>query len=160
MAPLPEFSSVPKDFIQWDPSIWGPHFWFFLHTITFTYPNFPNAITKKKYYEFVQNIPMFLPVEEIATSFSHLLNEFPIQPYLENKESFIKWMWFIHNKINEKLEKPTISLPVFHKKYFDLYKSESRKKKEYLFWKKKIVSITILLLLFGILIYLYKLKFI
>ena len=33
-----------------DPSVWGPHYWFFLHTISMTYPYHPNAVTKKKYY--------------------------------------------------------------------------------------------------------------
>ena len=100
-----------------DPTVWGPHYWFFLHTIAMSYPIHPNAVTKKKYYDFVQNIPMFLPVEEIATHFSKLLNEYPIQPYLDNRESFIKWFWFIHNKINEKLEKPIISLKDFYIQY-------------------------------------------
>ena len=31
-----------------DPKIWGPHYWFFLDTIAMTYPNHPNAVTKKK----------------------------------------------------------------------------------------------------------------
>ena len=31
-----------------DPKIWGPHYWFFLHTIAMSYPLRPNAVTKKK----------------------------------------------------------------------------------------------------------------
>ena len=65
-----------------------------------SYPLHPNAVTKKKYYDFVQNIPLFRPVESIAGEFSKLLDLYPIQPYLDNRESFIRWMWFIHNKIN------------------------------------------------------------
>ena len=30
-----------------DPEIWGPHYWGFLHTIAFCYPNYPTTITKK-----------------------------------------------------------------------------------------------------------------
>ena len=30
-----------------DPKIWGPHYWFFIHTVAMTYPVRPNAITKK-----------------------------------------------------------------------------------------------------------------
>ena len=47
-----------------DPKVWGPHYWFFLHTLVMTYPHHPNTVTKKKYYEFIQNLPLFLPVEE------------------------------------------------------------------------------------------------
>ncbi len=30
-----------------DPNIWGPHYWFFLHTIAESYPENPNQVTKK-----------------------------------------------------------------------------------------------------------------
>ena len=34
--------------LQLDPDIWGPHYWFVMHTIALTYPHHPNDITKKK----------------------------------------------------------------------------------------------------------------
>ena len=40
-----------------DPKIWGPHYWFVLHTIALTYPLTPNDTTKKKYYDFFHNLP-------------------------------------------------------------------------------------------------------
>ena len=141
--------------MTFDPSVWGPHYWFFLHTISLTYPKRPNDVTKKKYYDFVQNIPMFLPVEEIATHFSKLLNEYPIQPYLDNRESFIKWFWFIHNKINEKLEKPVITLNEFYIKYYEQYKSKNTKLIEYYKIRQKIIYIVLILLLCGLIYYLY-----
>lgn len=141
--------------VNLDPKVWGPKFWFFFHTITLNYPNNPNSVTKKKYYDFVQNIPMFLPVEEIATHFSKLLNEFPIQPYLDNKESFIKWFWFIHNKINERLEKPIISLKDFYIQYYEQYKSTNVKLIEYYKIRQKIIYTVLILLLCGIIYYLY-----
>ena len=101
-----------------DPKIWGPHYWFFLHTVVMTYPHHPNTVTKKKYYEFVQNIPLFIPVENISTEFSKLIDKYPITPYLDNRESFVRWMHFIHNKINEKLEKPPVTLNDFYIKYY------------------------------------------
>ena len=72
------------------------------------YPKYPNAITKKKYYDFIQNLPLFIPVEKISGELSKLIDEYPIIPYLDNRESLVRWMWFIHNKINKKLEKPQI----------------------------------------------------
>ena len=30
-----------------DPKVWGPHYWFFLHTVAMTYPHHPNSVTKK-----------------------------------------------------------------------------------------------------------------
>jgi hypothetical protein len=138
-----------------DPKIWGPKFWFFLHTISLYYPNYPNAITKKKYYEFIQNLPMFLPVEEISSKFSKLLDKYPIQPYLDNKKSFIKWVWFIHNKINEQLEKPVISLNDFYIKYYENYKSKNTKLIEYYKIRQKLIYLSIIIFICFLIYYLY-----
>ena len=138
-----------------DPKIWGPHYWFFLHTISMSYPLHPNAVTKKKYYDFVQNIPLFIPVESIAGEFSKLLDQYPVQPYLDNKESFIRWMWFIHNKINKKLEKPEISLNEFYIKYYDEYKPINEKMSEYYKIRGKLIYSGIIVSIFGGIYYLY-----
>ena len=138
-----------------DPKIWGPKYWFFLHTISLCYPNYPNAITKKKYYEFIQNLPLFIPIEEIARNFSKLLDKYPIQPYLDNKESFIKWVWFIHNKINEQLEKPVISLNDFYIKYYQNYKSKNTKLIEYYKIRQKLIYIGLIIIISLLIYYLY-----
>ena len=138
-----------------DPKIWGPHYWFFLHTIAMSYPVHPNAVTKKKYYDFVQNIPLFIPVESMAGEFSKLLDQYPVQPYLDNKESFIRWMWFIHNKINKKLEKPQISLNDFYVNYYEEYKPINEKMSEYYKIRGKLIYSGIIISIFGGIYYLY-----
>ena len=138
-----------------DPKIWGPHYWFFLHTVAMTYPHHPNAVTKKKYYEFIQNLPLFIPVEEISTQFSKLIDAYPITPYLDNRDSFLRWMHFIHNKINEKLEKPPITLNDFFLEYYNQYKSQNEKLIGYYKVREKIVYGTILVSFLGAIYYLY-----
>jgi hypothetical protein len=138
-----------------DPKIWGPHYWFFLHTVAMTYPHRPNTITKKKYYEFIQNLPIFIPVEQISKEFEKMLDLYPITPYLDNRDSFIRWTHFIHNKINEKLEKPTITLNEFFVQYYNQYKSRNVKLVEYYKLKEKIFYIIILLTILGMIYYLY-----
>jgi hypothetical protein len=138
-----------------DPKIWGPHYWFFIHTVAMTYPIRPNAVTKKKYYEFIQNLPLFIPVESISGEFSKLIDKYPVTPYLDNRDSFVRWMHFIHNKINEKLEKPQISLNDFFVKYYDEYKSHDEKLVEYYKLKEKIIYVGIILGISGSIYYLY-----
>ena len=138
-----------------DPKIWGPHYWFFLHTVAMTYPHHPNAVTKKKYYEFVQNLPLFIPVEQISKEFEKLIDLYPITPYLDNRDSFVRWMHFAHNKINEKLEKPQITLNDFFVQYYNEYKSQNEKLAEFYKLKEKIVYGSILGLLLGAIYYLY-----
>jgi hypothetical protein len=141
--------------IYLDPKVWGPHYWFFLHTLAMTYPHHPNAVTKKKYYEFIQNLPLFLPVEEISTAFSKLIEKYPITPYLDNRDSFVRWMHFIHNKINVALEKPQISLHAFFINYYDQYKPKEEKYIEYYKMQGKVLYIFIVLGLAGTIYYLY-----
>ena len=138
-----------------DPKIWGPHYWFFLHTVAMTYPHHPNAVTKKKYYEFVQNLPLFIPVEQISKEFEKLIDLYPITPYLDNRDSFVRWMFFIHNKINEKLEKPEITLNDFYVEYYNAYKSQDEKLAEYSKLKHKLIYFGILVSTLGIIYYLY-----
>jgi hypothetical protein len=138
-----------------DPKIWGPHYWFFLHTVAMTYPHHPNAVTKKKYYEFIQNLPLFIPVEEISKEFEKIIDAYPITPYLDNRDSFSRWVHFIHNKINEKLEKPPISLNEFFVQYYNQYKSQNEKLAEHYKLREKLVYGGILASILGFIYYLY-----
>ncbi len=125
--------------------VWGPHYWFVLFTMATTYPKNPNDVTKKKYYEFIQNLPLFMPSSEYGNSFSKLLDTFPVTPYLDNRDSFIKWVHFIHNRVNFLLGKEEISLHEALDKYYDNYKSTNTKIKEKFKHWQKIVFIIIIL---------------
>ena len=138
-----------------DPKIWGPHYWFFIHTVAMTYPIRPNAVTKKKYYEFIQNLPLFIPVESLSGEFSKLIDKYPVTPYLDNRESLIRWTHFIHNKINQKLEKPQISLSEFYIKYYEEYKSQNVKMVEYYKIREKVIYCGIIVTIAGGIYYLY-----
>ena len=139
-----------------DPKIWGPHYWFFLHTIALNYPLYPNDISKKKYYDFIENFPLFIPVPDIANSFSKILDEFPVTPYLDSRESFIKWIHFIHNKININLNLPEITLDESLKNYYELYRDEKILLNREIISKKKLLYLSILISLFTLSIFIYK----
>ena len=139
-----------------DPEVWGPHFWFFINTVALNYPNNPNDVTKKKYYEFIQNLPLFIPVEEIANDFDKLLQLYPISPYLDSKKSLVEWVHFIHNKINEKLEKPKISLNDFYSNYYEKYKKKDLQFKEFQKWRREILYAVFIIGGLGIIIYLHN----
>ena len=70
-----------------DPDVWLPHFWFFLYTVAHSYPVFPNKITKRKYYDFIQNLPLYIPHEGVRKHFIQVLDYFPVTPYLDNQDS-------------------------------------------------------------------------
>jgi hypothetical protein len=103
------------------PEIWGPHYWFFLHTVAHTYPQNPNDVIRRKYYDLFMNLPLFLPNESVGNKFSEMLDRFPVTPYLANRDSLIRWVHFIHNRYNGLLGKPEISLYEGLDRYFANY---------------------------------------
>lgn len=109
-----------------NPEIWGPYYWFVLHSIARTYPIHPTETSKKKYYEFVQNIPLFIPNPDIGDAFARMLDIYPVSPYMDTRISFMKWMHFIHNKINIKLEKEEISFVESVRRYDEIATMENK----------------------------------
>lgn len=87
------------------PEVWGPHYWFFLHTMSHTYPLHPNDVVKRKYYDLIQNMPLFVPDAASATYLSELLDKYPVTPYLTSREALVRWVIFLHNKVNTALGK-------------------------------------------------------
>ena len=137
-----------------EPSTWGPHYWFFLMTLALSYPDNVNAVTKRKYYDFITNLPIFIPNAEIGNKFSHLLDKYPVSPYLDNRDSFVKWVHFIHNKINNLLGKEEISYNAALESYFAEYRPKPIYLSEKIKWKKfAIVGVFIFICL--LLIYIY-----
>lgn len=117
----------------------GPHYWFVLLTIAISYPKYPNDVTKKKYYELIHNFPLFIPIPSMGNYFSSLLDKYPIAPYLDSRDSFIKWVHFIHNRVNKMTNKAEISLSQALKEYYYNYKPKAIKIQEELKYRQKLV---------------------
>ncbi len=139
-----------------DSKIWGPHYWFFLHTAAMSYPVTPNDTVKKKFYEFIQNFPLFIPDPKISASFTTILDTYPVSPYLDSKDSLVRWTHFIHNKVNKKLEKDVISIEKFYTSYYKQYETTSEKQIQYIKTKKHVTYAVIVLSLLVLIYVVYK----
>ena len=97
-----------------------------------------------------------MPDSRIGNKFSELLDKYPITPYLDSRDSFIKWVHFIHNRVNKMTNKAEISLTQALKEYYYNYKPKAIKIEEELRYRQKLVFF--LLLVGGIVgvYYLYK----
>ena len=104
-----------------DSKVWGPQYWFFLTTVAMTYPDYPNEVSKRKYYDFFQNMPLFIPDTEMGNDFSVMLDKYPVTPYLSSKDSLLRWINFIHNKYNVLLGKHEMSIDEMMENYFAQY---------------------------------------
>ena len=110
-----------KNMKSLDPDIWFPPFWFFLRNVAHTYPDYPNEVTKRKYYDFIQNLPLFIPHKEWSNHFSHLLDSFVVTPYLANRDSFFFWIHFIQNRVARILEKDEKTSTEYMQEYLDQF---------------------------------------
>jgi len=102
---MKDMHEIYKSGIPGDEQYWGPCYWFFLHSVARTYPNTPNDTVRRKYYDLIQNFPLFIPHPEMSNGFLKMLDAFPVSPYLGSRDSFMKWVFFVHNKYNSTLEK-------------------------------------------------------
>ena len=136
--------------VNLDPAVWGPHYWFFLNTVAINYPLKPNDVTKKIYYNLISNFHLFIPVEEHGRFFNDLLETYPIATYLDDRESFTRWVHFIHNKVNDKLNYPRITYENFFIEYYNYYKNKIEMNFKY----KKISKIILFALIVVILLFL------
>jgi hypothetical protein len=141
--------------MRFDSTIWGPHYWFFLHTVAESYPLHPTSVTKRKYYDLITNMPLFIPDSKIGDDFSKLLDKYPITPYLDNRDSFVRWIHFMHNKMNVILGKKELSLPAALENYRNEYKPKPVYLSEKINMRKHYIH-AVLIFLFIVLIYVYS----
>ena len=139
-----------------NPNVWLPHLKFTLQTIAITYPSNPNDVSKKKYYDFISNLPVFIPIEPIGKNFMELLDKYPVTPYLDSRMSMMKWVHFIFNKISVQLDQPIEEFYDSLEKYYDEYKPKEYKTREIAKTRKKYIEFAVGTILVGLIIYLYK----
>ena len=137
------------------PDIWLPRFQFIMQTISINYPIHPNDVTKKKYYDLIQNLPLFFPEKPMGSAFLKMLDDYPVTPYLSSRESFMKWTHFINNKFNKMMDWNSLSFRESLEKYYELYKPDSIKKQELYRERKKYIQFAFLIGGIGITYYLY-----
>lgn len=86
-----------------DAKKWGPHLWFYMHTISFNYPDNPNFNDKSNYLNFYNSLKTTIPCEKCKNHYSSHLLQNP--PRLETRDSLVKWTIDLHNQVNETLGK-------------------------------------------------------
>jgi hypothetical protein len=141
--------------VLFDATVWGKHYWFFLHTVAHSYPIHPNAVTKRKYYDLITNFPLFIPDEKMGNRFAEMLDKYPVTPYLVSRDSFTRWVNFIHNKYNVLLGKPEVSYLEGVQSYFKKYEPKPILLSEKLKIHKRTIFIALFLVLFVLIYFLF-----
>ena len=92
-----------------DPNIWGPKFWFSLHSVSFTYPFSPDENDKERYKTFFGLLEHLLPCVLCRKNYSKNIKNYPIDIHLESRKSLAYWVMDIHNMVNVENGKPSMT---------------------------------------------------
>ena len=135
-----------------DNKIWGPYFWFTLHTITLGYSDNPTYQDKRRYNDFFSSVQYILPCEKCREHYRTHLNNFPISISLDNKESLVQWLFNLHNQVNISLNKGVMSYEAFKEKYRKIYTHNLLEKIEMPINDNKNGKIIVFIIAFSIII--------
>lgn len=128
------------------PSVWGPPGWKFMHYVSLGYPDTPNETDKQHYKEFYESLQHVLPCHTCAQNYKDNLRTMPIDDALGSRDSLIKWVIDIHNKVNIETGKKQLD----YNEALNLYLKQQSPLLDYGY------KIFILLIFLGILYYLLK----
>ena len=95
--------------------VWGPPGWLFLHCVSFGYPTDPiNFDIEKKqvigttvqmYRSFFENLGWVFPCVYCRDSYKQFIKDLPLtDQVLSSRDNLVKWLYDIHNKVNNKLK--------------------------------------------------------
>ena len=107
--------------------IWGPPLWTALHSITFGYPINPTLEQQHSSKQFFYHLGDVMPCVHCRTSYKKFIEEQDtlLEQSLNNRESLVKWLYNIHNKVNRKLNMNyNLDYNTFIKKY-ENYRAKS-----------------------------------
>jgi len=133
-----EFNKINQDFFEKLPDdismitkVWGPPIWFFLHSMAMTYPkkiykNNPEHIEiQNSMYAFLHNLGNVLPCGHCCVSYKNYIKsqELSIYRYLNSRADLFRFIYLIHEKVNEKLGVPKCERPSFSEvvKYYNKF---------------------------------------
>lgn len=86
--------------------IWGPAMWISMHSISFCYPMNPSAKDKENYKNFFELIGELLPCIFCKKSYKKLISTGITKlddNALQNRTTLTKWLYYVHEAVNEKL---------------------------------------------------------
>jgi hypothetical protein len=128
---------------NFEPTIWGPHAWFFLETVTMAYPTNPTFKEKKAAEKFFKSLSIMIPCEKCRNNYKKHLKKYPLSDdVLSSRDNLFKWIVDIHNSVDPKKQR---NYDETFKYYNDKYGYKIETKKENNNISKKIGKLLILI---------------
>lgn len=84
-----------------NPELWGPHAWYFLYSIAFSYPDNPTMEDKYSTKAFFECIGNVLPCNTCRINYRKNKESLPMSEIvLSSRKNLVNWVLSIHNKVN------------------------------------------------------------
>ena len=107
---------------NFEPKIWGPHAWFFLETITMSYPETPSKEQIKNFKTFFYTLQFIIPCNKCRVNYNKHLQIYPLSDeILSNRSNLFKWIVNMHNAVDPKKQR---SLKETYDYYISKYSGE------------------------------------
>lgn len=103
-----ESTNLPRQ----DPSVWGPAFWFAMHSMAVSYPERPSPMCRENAKKFMTSLPYMLPCEgcfEHARAYIEK-HEADMDLICSSRVRFFKFFVDMHNMVNERYNKPRMTV--------------------------------------------------
>ena len=111
-----------------EPNIWGPHAWFFLHSVSLMYPEHPSEQDKHNYFNFFIQLKNVLPCIICRQNYNNHLIKYPLKKSLNSREDLARWLVNIHNEVNKIHKKKQYTYEEVLQMYKDIYNEKIRYK--------------------------------
>ena len=130
--------------------IWGPHTWYFLHTISFNYPNNPSSQIRERFYDFFNSLSYVLPCEVCRNNYSKKLQNLNLLEHLNSRQLLIEFVIKLHNSVSLDLNKREYTYDEVMLLYNNMYNSNKLNNLDSNYILYLIISIFICILLYFI----------
>lgn len=89
------------------PEIWGPHYWYVIHTFAAAYSENPSDLDKEIAVNFIKNLPFILPCHECRNhSFMYMkLHIKQLDKITSSRQNIVHFFRNFHDWVNERLGK-------------------------------------------------------
>jgi hypothetical protein len=109
-----------------NPNIWGPAFWFILHTVSLNYPQQPGFLERRNHYDFFRLLQYILPCETCRTHYSQYFKNFPIENFLGSRDGLATWVTNLHNSVNKRNGKEEYTQETSNQLYKEILSSKGK----------------------------------
>tara|TARA_B110000285_G_scaffold56645_1_gene64408 strand:- start:499 stop:879 length:381 start_codon:yes stop_codon:yes gene_type:complete len=92
-----------------DPNLWGPSGWYFLHSLTYSYPDNPSQQEKEAAIHFFNSLSALLPCTVCKVNYDKHFEKHNVENFVSSRNDLVKWLINIHNLVNMDNGKPMVS---------------------------------------------------